>query len=209
MKAGGKILIIFLAFASLTSLKLTKQQQVDEWVYEREKKGIKIFTRKGKWGHLRDSKAIMQVSSTPEQTLKVLTDFDHYTAWFPRCRKSRIVARLSDNEFIAHLVFTAPWPIKDRDCVVRIKVQRDPKTGIIVVTETSEPKYLKEEQDVVRIQQLISTWKLIPSNGGTQIVNEYSSNPGGNIPDWMTNTQSVETPLATFEGLQQKTSTQK
>ena len=93
--------------------------------------------------------------------------------------------------------------------MVRIKYDRDVKTGVITITETSEPKYLKEDADVVRIQQLVSTWKLIPQNGGTVVINEYSSNPGGNIPDWLTNTQSVENPLATFENLQEKSSTKK
>jgi ribosome-associated toxin RatA of RatAB toxin-antitoxin module len=184
-------------------------QQIDEWVYEREKKGIKIFTKKSKWGHLRDCKAMMTVAATPEQMLKVLTDFDNYKTWMPRCSKSAIVARLSNNEFIVHLVFRAPWPVKDRDCVVRIKTEKDTKTGVITITQFSEPKYIHEEADVVRIQQLVSTWKLIPENGGTQIINEYSSNPGGNIPDWLTNTQSVDNPMMTFENLQEKSATRK
>jgi hypothetical protein len=62
---------------------------------------------------------------------------------------------------------------------------------------------------MVRIQQLVATWKLIPVTGGTEIINEYASNPGGNIPDWMVNTQSVENPLATFENLQEKSAARK
>jgi hypothetical protein len=203
MESGRKMLLLFLAFLSLSSFTRI-QQSGDGWVYEREKKGIKIFTKKSKWGHLRDCKAMMTVPESPEQMLRILTDFDHYTTWMPRCKKSGVVAHLNDNESIVHMHFSAPWPVKDRDCVVRIKTERDLKTGVIIVTETSEPKYLKEESDEVRIQQLVATWKLIPANGGTEIINEYSSNPGGNIPDWMTNTQSVDNPLATFENLQQR-----
>lgn len=75
MKSSGRLWIVLLAFISLASF---KKQTTDEWVYEQEKKGIKVFTKKGKWGHLRDSKATMQVSSTPEQMLATLTDFDDY-----------------------------------------------------------------------------------------------------------------------------------
>jgi len=206
MKFLSKSLILFLAFCTLTSF---KKQNNDEWVYEQEKKGIKVFTKKGKWGHLRDSKATMQVSSTPEQMLATLTDFSGYQTWFPRCSKSRVVARLNENEFIVHLHFNAPWPVKDRDCVIRVKVTKDKTTGAITILQTSEPKYLKEEDDAVRIQQIQSVWKLTPKNGGTEVVNEYSSNPGGNIPDWMTNTQSVENPMVTFENLKVKATTKK
>ncbi len=206
MKFLSKTILLFLAFISLASF---KKQTVDEWVYEQERKGIKVFTKKGKWGRLRDSKATMLVSSTPEQMLKTLTDFDNYTAWFPRCSKSRVVARLSENESIVHLHFNAPWPVKDRDCVIRVKVTKDKTTGAITILETSEPKYIREEADVVRIQQIQSVWKIIPKAGGTEVVNEYSSNPGGNIPDWMTNTQSVENPMVTFENLKVKATTKK
>ncbi|MDB5283979.1 MAG: hypothetical protein JWO06_3054 [Bacteroidota bacterium] len=207
MKSGGKFVILFLAFLSLASFK--HPAVGDDWVYEREKKGIKIFTKKGKWGRLRDCRAIMTVSASPDQMLKMLTDVDGYQTWMHRCKKSRLIARLNDNEFIMQLVFIAPWPVKNRDCVVRVKVDRDKKSGVILVTQTSEPKYIREETDVVRIEQLVSTWKLTPTNAGTEIINEYSSNPGGNIPDWLTNTQSVETPMATFENLQEKSAAKK
>ena len=206
MKFFSKILILFLVFTSLASF---KKQTTEEWVYERDKKGIKVFTKKGRWGHLRDSRATMLVASKPEQVFKVLTDFDNYNVWFPRCSKSRTVARLNDNEFIVHLHFNAPWPVKDRDCVIRVKIDKDKTTGAVTILETSEPKYMREEEDVVRIQQIQSVWKLIPKNSGTEVINEYSSNPGGNIPDWMTNTQSVDNPLATFENLQEKATTKK
>lgn len=206
MRYSVKILVVFLAFISLASF---KKPQVDEWVYEREKKGIKVFTKKGKWGNLRDSKAVMVVSGTPQQIYTFLTDFSNYNTWYPRCSKSRVLAKLSEDEMIVQLYFDAPWPVKDRDCILRIKTVRDAKTGAITIYQTSEPKYSREESDVVRIQQIQAVWKLTPKNGGTEIINEYASNPGGNIPDWMTNTQSVENPLATFENIQEKTTGKK
>ena len=207
MKIASKFLLLLLSFLMLTSMK--RQQQANEWVYEREKKGIKVFTKKSKWGKLRDSKAVMTVSSSPQEILTLLTDFDNYKTWYPRCSKSRIVARLNENEFIVQLHFNAPWPIKDRDCILRVKLEKDKATGAITIYETSEPKYIREEADVVRIELIQAVWKLTPKNGGTEILNEYASNPGGSIPDWMTNTQSVENPIATFENIQEKASTKK
>lgn len=205
MRFTGRLLILFFAFVSMASF---KRQSNNEWVYEQEKKGIKVFTKKGKWGRLRDSKATMFIASNPEQILATLTDFDNYSSWLPRCSKSRVVARLNDNESIVHLFFNAPWPIKDRDCVIRVKIHRE-ANGTITLTETSEPKYIREEDDVVRIQQIQSLWKISPKSGGVEVMNEYSSNPGGSLPDWMTNTESVENPLNTFENLKEEIAVQK
>lgn len=193
--------ILSLLFIQFAFICLAQNSKVDEWVYEREKKGIKVFTKKSKWGKLRDSKAVMLVSESPEEMYELLTDFDNYPKWLPRCKKARVVAHLNEKEFIAQIVFNVPWPFKDRDCVLRVKVDRDPKTGTILITEVSEPKYIREQEGVVRIQQLVATWKLVPKSGGTEVTNEYGSNPGSDIPDWLTNTQSVETPMATFENI--------
>lgn len=202
MKLGYRLILLLFVLITVTSFK--RQQQVNEWVYEREKKGIKVFTKKSKWGRLRDSKAVMTVSASPDEMLRLLTDFDNYPSWVPRCKKANVVARLNDNEFIAHIVFNAPWPVADRDCVLRVKIDRDSKTGAITMTEISEPKYLKPEEGVVRVEQLVAKWKFTPKAEGTEVINEYSSNPGGSIPDWMTNTESVTNPLSTFENIQTK-----
>ncbi|MBK7147820.1 MAG: hypothetical protein IPH78_03125 [Bacteroidetes bacterium] len=207
MKAAAKHVMALLAiFLLLTAFKT--RQQANEWIYEREKKGIKVFTKKSKWGHFRDSKATMVVSTSVADMEKMLTDFDNYSNWIPRCKAARVVARLSDNEFITHMTFNSPWPVADRDCVMRIKVTRDAK-GVVTITQTSEPKYLKESEGVVRIQQMTGLWKLIPVANGTEVINEYSTNPGGNIPDWLTNTQSVEAPMETFESLKEHVTVKK
>jgi len=201
VKITTKLLLLLFTVLSLSSFR--QQKQVDEWVYEREKKGIKVFTKKGKWGKFRDSKATMLVKNSPEEMLRLITDFDNYHTWLPRCKKARVIARISENEFIAHIVFNAPWPVGDRDCVVRVKIERE-ANGVIVIRETSEPKYIDSQDGVVRIQQMVAIWKFTPTPEGTEVLNEYASNPGGSLPDWMTDTQSVETPLATFENIKSK-----
>lgn len=206
MKNYSKFFLLFLAVISLSSFR--QQKTGDEWVYEREKKGIKVFTKKGKWGKFRDSKATMVVKTSPEEMLNLITNFDSYHTWLPRCKKARIIARISESEFIAHIIFDAPWPVADRDCVVRVKVERN-ANGTIIIRETSEPKYIDSEDGVVRIQQMTALWKLTPTAEGTEVLNEYASNPGGSLPDWMTNTQSVENPMVTFENLKSITTTKK
>lgn len=201
-----KVLIMLSLGILLVAFKFPQQ---GDWVYERGKEGIKIFTRKSNLGKLRDSKATMVVSTSPDQMLKILTDFSSYPTWMPRCKEARVVARLSDSEFITYMVISAPWPLKDRDCVMRVKISKDAQTGVITITETSDPKYVREQDGVVRIKLMVSTWTLVPGKDGTLVTNEYSSNPGGDVPDWLTNTQSVENPLNTFENLQQKTASKK
>ena len=113
--------------------------QIDDWLLEREKKGIKVFTKKSKWGRLKDSKATMLIPATKvDDVVKFLTDFDNYPSWMPRCRSARVLARLSENEFIGYTVWKCPWPVADRDCVMSVNIQKDPATGVVLITEMSE-----------------------------------------------------------------------
>ena len=179
--------------------------QVDDWLLEREKKGIKVFTKKSRWGKLRDSKAEMLLPNTKvDDLVKFLCDFDNYSNWVPRCREAKVLARISDVEFIAYMIFKSPWPVADRDCVLRVRIEKDPATGGVTIRETSEPKYINHRSDVIRIEQMFSNWRIVPQQGGLMVTNEYSTNPGGTIPDWLINTESVDNPYDIFTTIQNK-----
>lgn len=197
-----KLIHLLLVVVTLSSFGV--RFQVDDWLLEREKKGIKVFTKKSRWGRLRDSKAEMLLPNAKiDELIKFITDFDQYSTWVPRCREAKVLARISDTEFIAYMIFKSPWPVADRDCVVRVKIDRDPSTGIVIIRETSEPKYVNRRSNVIRIEQLFSVWRIVPqAGGGLMVSNENSTNPGGTIPDWLTNTQSVDNPFDIFTTIQ-------
>jgi hypothetical protein len=83
-----------------------------------------------------------------------------------------------------------------------VKVDRNPATGIVLIKETSEPRYVNRRSNVVRIEQMSSVWRIVPQKGGLMVSNENSTNPGGTIPDWLTNTQSVDNPYDIFTTIQ-------
>jgi hypothetical protein len=198
-----KIKVIHLLLLSLTLSSYTWHFQVDDWLLERERKGIKVFTKKSRWGHLKDSKAEMLLPAAKMNDLiHFISDFDNYPSWVPRCREAKVLARISDSEFIAYMIFKSPWPVADRDCVVRVRIDKDPSSGTVVIRETSEPKYINRRSNVVRIEQMFSTWRIVPQSGGLMVTNENSTNPGGTIPDWLTNTQSVDNPFDIFTTIQ-------
>ncbi len=197
-------LFTFLIFA--LQLLAFRQQSGDEWLLAQEKRGIKIFTKKSKWGKLKDARAVMMVNSTPEEVLRALTDFENFTNWMPRCKSAKRLANINENEFIVRLVFNAPWPLRDRECLLRMRIERE-SDGTITLFQDSEPRYLKGDDQYARIERMNAVWRMTPKAGNrTEVMNEYSSDAGGDIPDWLVNTQSVENPFQTFNNLQQNLS---
>ena len=197
-----RIRVLYLSLLVLVLSSYTWQSQVDDWLLERERKGIKVFTKKSRWGRLRDSKAEMLLPNAKiNELVKFISDFDNYPNWVPRCQEAKVLARISDNEFIAYMIFKSPWPVADRDCVLRVRIDHDP-TGTVTINETSEPRYVTRRSNVIRIEQMFSIWRIVPQSGGLMVTNENSTNPGGTIPDWLTNTQSVENPYDIFTTIQ-------
>jgi len=191
------LLLLVLTLSSFTKI------EVDDWLLERERKGIKVFTKKSRWGRLRDSKAEMLLTDAKiDQLVGFLCNFDNYPNWVPRCREAKVIARISDSEFIAYMVFKSPWPVADRDCVLRVRLQRDPATGTVIINETSEPKYVTRRSNIIRIEQMFSIWRIVPQKDGLMVTNENSTNPGGTLPDWLVNTQSVDNPYDIFTTIQ-------
>ncbi|MFN8310966.1 MAG: START domain-containing protein [Chitinophagales bacterium] len=198
-----------LFIATLSLLAFRFPVKVEDWLLQREKKGIKVFTRHSKWGKLKDSKAVMLLHAKLEDVVQLITDYKSYPLWMPRCKKARILAHISDDEFIGYLCYDSPWPVADRDCVSRVKIIREPQTGSVTILQTSEPHYIKEEDGVVRLQQMTGRWKVTAKGDAVEVLNEYSTNPGGNLPDWLVNTQSVENPFEMFTVIQERMAAQK
>jgi len=198
-----RIRALYLSLLVLVLSSYTWQSQVDDWLLERERKGIRVFTKKSRWGRLKDSKAEMLLPNAKiDELVKFLCNFDNYPNWVPRCREAKVMARISDTEFIAYMVFKSPWPVADRDCVLRVRVVREPSTGIVTINETSEPRYVTRRSNVIRIEQMFSIWRIVPQRDGLMVTNENSTNPGGALPDWLINTQSVDNPYDIFTTIQ-------
>jgi hypothetical protein len=94
--------------------------------------------------------------------------------------------------------------VANRDCVERVKIERNEATRTTIMHITSDPKYLSPVEGVVRIEKMIAYWKIVEKADGVEVTNEYASDPGGSLPDWVVNAQSVEGPYETFTSIQNK-----
>ncbi|PJF37669.1 MAG: hypothetical protein CUN55_20900, partial [Phototrophicales bacterium] len=88
-----------------------------DWQLARDKKGIKVYTRKDAKSSIKDSKAVMIVKSNPRKALRLMLAADNHYKWMDRVVVSRTLKRLSDTEFYAYYEAGAPWPVSNRDVI--------------------------------------------------------------------------------------------
>ena len=143
------LLLGVLLFSSFTF-----RSDKNEWKLEMEKDSIKIFTKKSEACPIRTSKAETLLNLSGEELTKFLLDFDNYPKWFPSCKNARLLKRISDNEFVAHLEYKTPWPFPNLDCAERVIVERNAETNLILIRMRAEPDYIPVIAGSVRIKQM-------------------------------------------------------
>ncbi len=71
----------------------------DGWHLERDKNGVKVYTKKTLTSNMKDSRAIAVVNSDTKEVLNMLLDFENHWKWMDRIKISRTLKKISENEF--------------------------------------------------------------------------------------------------------------
>lgn len=176
----------------------------DTWKLERDKNGIKVFTRKTPKVSMKESKTEIFFNSPPEQLIKFFKDVENHKSWMHRISTSDLLKKTNDNEFYAYYIASAPWPVSNRDAIVHYKIKKE-ANGDFVVIATGMPEEIPQQKGLVRIPKLYSTWEFLKQpNGTTKLIYTSLSEPGGGIPEWLANSGATDTPFNTVAALKAK-----
>jgi START domain len=194
-------LICVMSMVVLTSFRVAGDK--DDWKLCEDKNGIKVYTKKSEQGKIRTSKAQMFVDVPPSKVIEALLDFNSYAKWFPSCYEAKILKRVSDNEFVSHLIYKTPWLLPNLDCVQRMVIDRKAVGDTTFIRVKAEPDFMGPSGSCVRVKQMQGLWEIVAVKGGSMLTNTYYTDMGGIIPYWLANTQSVEIPYNIFNNMRQ------
>jgi ribosome-associated toxin RatA of RatAB toxin-antitoxin module len=175
----------------------------DDWKLRRDKKGIKIYTRDSKKqsDNIKASKAVMHVEADVNDVMQIVTDVTDFPNWVPRCEQTYVVEK-SESELIYYAEYGAAM-VTNRELVVGItcSVLEDGNGKCIL---KNKPQALEAADKNIRIPDFYGEWDFIrEKDGSLRVENWYKMDPGGNIPDWMVNLSSVDSPFDTFVNLKE------
>lgn len=183
---------------------LTQTPAGGEWILEKDKNGIKVYTRKTLKSSLKDSKASVIINASAQKAFELFIDFDRHRDWMDRIRVSRILKKVSSDEFYVYYEVTAPWPAFDRDIAVRYRVVSLPNGGFRMEA-AAQPDYVPKMENMVRVPVAESTWEFVPKGDNqVEVIFINHSDPGGAIPDWMANMVATDNPFNTLTNLRKK-----
>lgn len=181
----------------LVSISLTGQS----WELKHEEEEIKVYTSTVENSDIKAVKVECTIEATLSQLTAVLLDIPASDEWIYATKFCRVQKKNSPQELIYHSEIDVPWPARNRDFIVRVKLEQDSITKKLTVDGENLPHYLKEQDDVVRIKHTESNWTVTPRNKYLDIVFTLHVHPGGSIPAWLINLFATRGPLETFRNL--------
>ena len=181
-----------------------KTDVVSKWKLEKNKDGIKVYTRSAEGVAIKEFRAQTSVFCKIEELKSLLIKAENYPAWQANITTAKILKQAKSTEQYIYYTSDLPWPVSDRDVVVNSKMSTN-KEGVVTFNITGAPKYVDHKDDFLRIEKIVAKWTLTPKkNGEIEVLQQVTADPGGNIPTWLVNMLIVDGPFETFTNLRAK-----
>ena len=177
----------------------------DNWALKMNTDGIRVYTKNLENSPYKAIKAVCTIQSTITRLTAVLLDIENSADWVYSTKKCSVLKVVSPTDLIYYSEIAVPWPVNNRDFIIRLKVSQDEKTKAVTVLGENKPTYLPENKNVVRIQRSFSKWVITPQpNGFLKIEYLLEVDPGGSIPAWLINMFATKGPYETFKKLREQ-----
>jgi hypothetical protein len=172
---------------------------------KKDKNHIKIYGCPVKGSDLDDIRIECEINSTIEKYIPIVMDVTHYDDWRYRELNHKVLKTISATELIYYAQVSAPFPLRDRDLILHLKLNRDSVTKVLTVTIKSMADYIPQVEDFVRVPSSLSTMTLTPiGESKLKVICDVRANPGGQVPAWVINMFSTTGPYETFKNLTER-----
>ena len=205
-KVGARLCVAVGLMVGLVATMATPAAAQGKWERINKEEGIEVFRKEIAGRDMPMFRGRAVVKADLYTVLAVLSDFDRHTEWMHSCFEAGLLKEIDDLNRLSYNRADAPWPVSDRDVVVRSKLTINEKRKMVIVNFRSvkHPK-MPEQEDVVRMPRLRGHYKLkILSDNKTRVEYMVEANPGGSLPTWLAEQASEELPLITLQNLRKQ-----
>ena len=178
-------------------------QVAEDWELRKEESGIRVLTRPQPGSDFAAVRAEMVLQNVSLAALTALIEDPIACPLIEsRCAEARALERTSAQEMLLYRHNDMPFPIEDRDMVLRVITVHNPETLQVAITLVSEDGILPENPRRVRLPSAESAWFFTPlGEGRVEVVSEGHIDPGASLPAWALNRFLVDAPFAAMEAV--------
>lgn len=183
-------------------------QDANNWIFKGEQEGIKIYHQKTEG--LLHIKLSTSIKAPLAGIAALFSDVETYKNWGYKMVEARLLRRVSDSELYYYALYDFPWPIDDRDIILRSKLEQNPVTKAITITNTPFPNYLPEKSGVSRIKNTNTKWLFVPGEGGwVYTEQQISTDSAEGLPNWLVKLTADTGPRETAKSIRKVLATER
>ena len=173
------------------------------WEKVKTDKGVTVWVRDEPGRSLPTFRGRGLVKGQIHHLMAVILDNARAPEWVARCRVSTQLKRYDERTTLVYSLADSPWPVSDRDTVVRVTTKTIRPQHEYRITMRSQPKGAPPVDGVVRIEQSQIYFHLTRVDDQHTRV-EYSLNvdPGGYLPQWLVRLSTRSMPIDTIRELE-------
>ena len=190
---------IFTGFLVLICIGFLDAQEA-EWELKRSTKNLQIYTRNISESGIKELKITTQFETSLNSIIALLNDVPANSEWVYSSKLAKITEQIAPNDLYYYSVSDFPWPLQDRDIIVHSIVAQDTESKVVTSTSYSVAEQYPLQKGLVRVSIFDSKWTFTPlPDGKVNVEYTVKTDPGGNIPIFLTNMFIDRGPVATMK----------
>ncbi|WP_417518554.1 START domain-containing protein [Marinobacter sp.] len=193
------------AMAAATARAALPAESSEAWSLRKEAGDIRIYTTDRGESSFQAFKAEALLDAPIEAVMAVMINPASCMEWVLNCTESYGVGKNSFHDRYVYSVNDMPWPVTDRDYVLRIRTQGNESSGEIIMEMSATPGKRAKNSNRVRVDRSDTLYRFFPEGRKTRMIWLQHTDPNGALPGWLVNTLLVDIPLSSMEELQRVT----
>lgn len=175
------------------------------WKFENREHGITVSRRERSGRALSAFRGEGKLKAEALKVLAVILDTREVEHWAYGITSARSVRHVDDRNELVYLYSNTPWPVRDRDMVVRRTVSVIKPGQEFAVTLRCEPGAAPERKGIIRVRACESSFRVRKvDQTTTEIVYEMSLDPQGSLPQWASSFVARTAPVKTLLAIQER-----
>lgn len=165
------------------------------WTLRKADGGVEISSRPAAGSPINDIRSQTRIKASMDSVISLMRDYSARPKWDAMAGEIKVLKQETAAETV-YVHMKMPWPVTDRDLVMRVEWKQDPVSGVVTQHAYGVPTAAPPHEGRTRMASFDNTWTFTPQPDGTIAVDSIAhADPGGPLPTWMINKLSADAPL--------------
>lgn len=200
--SSGLCALLVTALAAAHARAELPAEDADGWSLRKEADSIRVYTIDRDDSSFKAFKAEAILDAPIENLMAVMMNPQSCVEWVHNCTESYAFGTGDFHDRFAYSVNDMPWPVTDRDYVLRIRTRGDQGSGEIIMDLNATPNQRAEFDTRVRVDRSDTLYRFIPEGDKTRMIWLQHTDPNGSLPGWLVNSLLVDIPVRSLQALE-------